>query len=187
MNIWNSELETSIRTYSKNPRNLGAPQNVFHYHIHLSTVKAKRRESRLTCEDEGYVDQTVNKFLYTVTRTPRLADYVWHLRVSCWNVENAENENYDQKVEFDGDLVRGLVGTRSGYSEEEKSTWLNDLERDNSDAWLALLLPQLIELRNLHLVWPYGSQYVLEMLQKAAIEEEAVFPHLEEAYAASEA
>ncbi|KAK4870064.1 hypothetical protein LT330_005118 [Penicillium expansum] len=89
-------------------------------------------------------------------------------------------------IGFDDNLVRRLVAERTGYSNEERSEWLEDLERDNSGAWLALLIPQLKELRILSLIWPFGSQHVLKMLQKAAIEEEPVFPHLKEAYAAED-
>ena len=119
-----------------------------------------------------------------MTRTPRLASYVRSLTLKCWDTESTNNDKYDRKVDFDGNLLRKLFDQRMGNSEEERLKWLKDLERDNSDAWLALLIPQLNELRKISLIWPSDSHFVLDMLQKAAIEEEPVFPHLEEAYAA---
>ncbi|CAG7947273.1 unnamed protein product [Penicillium nalgiovense] len=129
-------------------------------------------------------DHTINIFLYAVTRTPRLASYVRSLKVNCWEPEKDNNGRSAQRVEFDDKLVHQLVAERTGYSEEEKLKWLKDLERHNSDAWLPLLIPQLKELRKLDLTWPFGSHYVVDMLQKAAIGTEPIFPRLEEAYAA---
>ncbi|KAJ5950272.1 uncharacterized protein N7479_008685 [Penicillium vulpinum] len=135
------------------------------------------------CRWEGK-HQTIQPFLYAVTRTPRLASYVRSLKVKWWDPEAPDNEKYDQKVGFDSNIVHTLVAERMRHSETERSKWLKDLERHNSDAWLALLIPQLKELRKLSLVWPHGQKYVLGMFQKAAMEEESVFPHLEEVYGA---
>ncbi|KAJ5822828.1 hypothetical protein N7447_005168 [Penicillium robsamsonii] len=128
-------------------------------------------------------DRAVNIFLYAVTRTPRLASFVRSLMVKGWDPRSSNRKN-QHRVEFDSNLVRKLVCERTGYSDEERSNWLKDLERDNEDAWLALLILQLRGLRKLGLIWPYGSYYVLVMLQKAAIGSEPIFPHLEEAYVA---
>ncbi|KAJ6186193.1 hypothetical protein N7519_007494 [Penicillium mononematosum] len=132
----------------------------------LHTVFQRSLYTDVTLCGRGSEDQTTNIFLYAVTRTPRLASYVRSLKVNCWETEKDNN------------------GKPAQRSEEEKSKWLEDLERHNSDAWLALLIPQLKELRKLHFTWPFGSYYVVDMLQKAAIETEPIFPHLEEAYAA---
>jgi hypothetical protein len=104
--------------------------------------------------------------------------------VESWDIISATNESKEQKVEFDDNLVRKLVYGRTGYSDEERSKWLNDLEHDNEDAWLALLIPQLKELRKLNVTWPHGVYHVLNMLQRAATEPEPMFAHLEEAYGA---
>ncbi|KAJ5196724.1 hypothetical protein N7449_007203, partial [Penicillium cf. viridicatum] len=96
-------------------------------------------------------DQTANIFLYAVTRTPRLASYVRSLNLKCRDTKNADSEIDPQRVGFDDNLVHKILSERMGYFEEERSKWLKDLERDNSDAWLALLIPQLNELRKLSL------------------------------------
>ncbi|KAJ6132686.1 hypothetical protein N7471_007901 [Penicillium samsonianum] len=150
----------------------------------LHTVFQRSLYTDVTLYESESKDQTVNIFLYAVIRIPRLASYVRSLKVKSWDTDNANNERYPQKIGFDGNLVYKIVGERTGYSEQERSKWLEDLERDNSDAWLALLIPQLKQLRKLSLIWPCGSYYVLDMLEKVAIEEEPVFPHLKEAYAA---
>ncbi|OQE26027.1 hypothetical protein PENFLA_c007G02920 [Penicillium flavigenum] len=150
----------------------------------LHTVFQRSLYTNVTLCGRGSEDQTINIFLYAVTRTPRLASYVRSLKVNCWETEKDSNGKSAQRVGFDDKLVHQLVAERTGYSEEEKSKWLEDLERHNSDACLALLIPQLQELRKLNLTWPFGSHYVVDMLKKVAIRKEPIFPHLEEAYAA---
>jgi hypothetical protein len=82
-----------------------------------------------------------------------------------------------------GRFTPGNTPSSCPRSPRRRSLWLKELEQDNNDAWLALLIPQLKQLRRIRLTWPpYGSHYVLDMLQKAAVEEELIFPYLEEAY-----
>jgi hypothetical protein len=149
----------------------------------LHAVFQRSLYTDVTLREGDSKDQIANIFLYAVTRTPWLASCVRSLRVMEWDPENANTETYTQKVGFDGTLVHELVSERRGYSDEERLEWLKDLECDNNDAWLALLIPQLKELQKLSLVWPDGSHHVVDMLQRAALEEEPIFPHLKEAYA----
>lgn len=124
----------------------------------------------------------VKLFLYAVTRNPTLATYVRFLGLGEWDTYGVSGGH--DGVEFDSELVGKLVYERTEYSDEEKSQWLIDLERDICDAWVALLILQLKELRKINIIWPLGANYVLGMLRKVSLNKEPLFCHLEEIYAA---
>lgn len=126
--------------------------------------------------------RAVNLFLYAVTRNPTLATYVRFLGLGEWDTDEASRDH--DGVEFDSELVGKLVYERTEYSEEEKSQWLIDLERDKCDAWVALLILQLKELRKINISWPTDPDYVLGMFRKVSLNKDPVFCHLEELNAA---
>lgn len=137
------------------------------------------------CRWEG-IWSSVSTFFYAITRTPELASHVRTLEVRAWDTETdfGHDEKAGEKLGSDRNVIHKLVNETTGYSDKERSKWRKALERGVTDAWLALLLPRLKELRKLSLVWPFGADYVLSMLQRASQEEIPVFPHLEEVYAA---
>lgn len=126
----------------------------------------------------------VSTFLYAVVRNPKLAKYVRTLEVSGWNIHGVDIQcqQDESQARFDRDLIRKLVEKMTGYSGEKRSDWLKDLEEFNTEAWMALLLPKLKELRKLSMDWPHSSRYILHMLRNAGNNIEPVFPHLEEVY-----
>lgn len=128
---------------------------------------------------------TVQSFLYTVARNPELARCVQSLALACWETyddweTNRKPEKTIKRPNFDSNLIRKLVDETTDYPEEEKSKWLHDLEEFYDDAWLALLIPRLAGLRKIGFEWPFGSSHVSIMLNKAAVNGGACFPHLEE-------
>ncbi|CEJ61839.1 hypothetical protein PMG11_10356 [Penicillium brasilianum] len=128
---------------------------------------------------------TAQSFLYTIARNPKLAGWVQSLALAAWETyddweTNRKPEKTIERPNFDGALIRKIVDEASDYPEEEKSKWLQDLEEFYDDAWLALLIPRLTSLRKISFEWPFGSSHVSIMLNKAAINEGACFPHLEE-------
>ncbi|KAJ5218150.1 uncharacterized protein N7498_000249 [Penicillium cinerascens] len=129
------------------------------------------------------IESSVSTFLYAITRTPKLASHVRTLEVGSWDTDYGHGEKACEKLGSDRNLIHKLVNDTTGYSDKERSKWINALKRGVTDAWLALLLPRLKALRKLSLTWPYGADYVLSMLQRASREEIPVFPHLEEVYA----
>ncbi|KAJ5984012.1 hypothetical protein N7481_006111 [Penicillium waksmanii] len=130
----------------------------------------------------NHSSQQVVTFLYAVTRDPRLASYVRCLWLGDWDC--GDGIIHLDKAELDSGYLLKLVSERTGYSEEERSKWLKDLEKgDDCDPWLALLILQLKDLRKILINWAYDAKYVLDMLRKAAREQEPVFRHLEEVYA----
>ncbi|KAE8168629.1 hypothetical protein BDV40DRAFT_2289 [Aspergillus tamarii] len=124
-------------------------------------------------------------FFYTVARNPDLAGYVQSLALASWETyqdweTDRDPEKTTERPDFDSGLIRNLVDKTIDYSEEEKKKWLHDLEEFYDDAWLALLIPRLTNLRKLGLEWPFGSSHVSMMLNKAAINGGVCLPHLEE-------
>jgi hypothetical protein len=129
-------------------------------------------------------------FLYTVARNSELAGYVQSLELASWETGEDRDIHHDwdtprdpqkttQRPNFDGDLIRKLVGEATEYPKEEKSKWLQDLEEFYDDAWLALLIPRLTGIRKISFEWPYGSYHVDKMLEKAAMNGGTCLPHLE--------
>ena len=129
--------------------------------------------------------QVISAFLYAVTRTPQLASHVHSLNIRCWIVPTTYLNEYSKKLAFDAVLVGRLLDERKGYSEKERSKWLKDLEKDDIDAWVALLIPQLKELRKLTFSWPYGHWHLYGMLENMHLENEPMLPHLREVYISS--
>ncbi|KUL92176.1 hypothetical protein ZTR_02560 [Talaromyces verruculosus] len=128
---------------------------------------------------------SAQSFLYTVTRNPELAGCVQSLALAAWETydsweTNRKPEKTIERPNFDGVVIRKLVDEATDYPEEEKSKWLQDLEEFYDDAWLALLIPRLTGLQKIGFEWPFGSSHVSIMLNKAAINGGACFPHLEE-------
>lgn len=129
--------------------------------------------------------QVISAFLYAVTRSPQLASYVHSLNIRCWIVPTTYLNEYSKKFAFDTVLVQRLLEERKGYSEKERSKWLKDLEKDDIDAWIALLIPQLRELRKLTFSWPYGHWHLYGMLENMHLEDQPMLPHLREVYVSS--
>jgi hypothetical protein len=135
----------------------------------------------------GQKPNAVPIFLYTVTRNPKLAGYVRSLALAAWDtlyrpedITRTEERIALYALDFDGDLIRKLVGEATNYTEEEKLKWLHDLETFVDDAWVALLIPRLTGLRKIGFEFPFGSSHVDRMLKKALEDGGACFPHLEE-------
>lgn len=82
----------------------------------------------------------------------------------CWSAFGSEKRT-SEKTTTDCDVLRRLLEETSGISDEEKSTWMADLERDLIDAWIALLLTRLKKLRKIRLVWSFESTYVLSIVE----------------------
>lgn len=126
----------------------------------------------------------VSQFLYTLVREPKLARMVQELELDGWDTAaTCEFHGYPTKVDYDSDVMEPLVREASGDSDRQKS-WISDLERGITDAWLALLIPKLSNLRKISLTWNFEADYVSKMFVEAAKAETPVFSHLEEAYAA---
>lgn len=119
----------------------------------------------------------VSRFFNAIARRPQLASAVRSLRLESWDTED-DNEDVDCEFEYDPDLIYRLIaGTRWSTQPYDQ------LQLGNTDAWLALLIPQLKGLRRISICYPYGSEHVEGMFAKAAKEDTTTFSRLTEAFA----
>ncbi|KAJ5875476.1 uncharacterized protein N7473_012823 [Penicillium subrubescens] len=126
----------------------------------------------------------VSQFLYTIVRNPDLASVVQVLDLCSWQTKTTcDNHGYPSDIDFDRDIMERLVREASSDSKRQV-TWIKDLECGITDAWLALMIPRLNNLRKISFIWSIQADYVYGMLIDAAKAETPVFPHLEEAWAA---
>ncbi|KAK4861700.1 hypothetical protein LT330_003735 [Penicillium expansum] len=119
----------------------------------------------------------VSQFFNAIARRPELASAVRALRLESWDTED-DNGDIDCEFEYDGELIRRLVAGTCWSNQPN-----DQLRRGNTDAWLALLIPQLKGLRQISICYPYGTEYVEKMFLKAAKENVTTFPRLTEAFA----
>lgn len=119
----------------------------------------------------------VSRFFNAIARRPQLASAVRSLRLESWDTEDDAGD-IDCEFEYDEELIYGLVAGTCWSTQPSK-----ELRLGNTDAWLALLIPQLKGLRRISICYPYGSEYVEDMFVKAAKEDTTAFSRLTEAFA----
>ncbi|KAF3386195.1 hypothetical protein F1880_000219 [Penicillium rolfsii] len=126
----------------------------------------------------------VSHLLSTIVRNPQYARMVQELELGSWETEEiCDLHGYPGDFDFDRDVVEKLVQeATSDRTRQEK--WRRHLELGVTDAWLALLIPRLTNLRKISIVWTGETDYVTNMFVEVAKSKTPVFPHLEEAWAA---
>lgn len=129
--------------------------------------------------------KAVRSFFSAIFGKPVLATYVHSMTLGY-----PKDDVKEGQAEVDGkpllQIVPQLVIERNEYSEAEKTKWLEDFQRgDASEPWIALLIPQMKELRKLTIEWPDVSDYVADCLRKLSMAPEPAFPHLQEVYSTS--
>lgn len=121
-------------------------------------------------------------FLGGILRRPRLARAVRELDFHSWKPialsDDMNPGNYGMSMFTD--LAKVL-----SQSEEEYQQWKDDLKNGTGDAWIALLLPLLSNLQQLHLVYPKRSGYLDRTLRRAVngekpFDTQPAFRHLAE-------
>ncbi|KAJ5749232.1 uncharacterized protein N7511_010928 [Penicillium nucicola] len=125
--------------------------------------------------------QTVVPFLITILRYPELAKAVQHLDLNDWRYSPWDpriQPRFDYEDHHKRLLKKADLGVR--YSCEEEQLLFQGLEMGDSDAWLAVLIPQLTSLKSLRIAWPYEENKVNTMFAKAAEDGGRLFPHLQE-------
>ncbi|KAJ5154970.1 uncharacterized protein N7500_010409 [Penicillium coprophilum] len=144
----------------------------------LYTILLPTLYSRVVlCDVHNHTIRQVSQFFNNIAREPRLANAVRALRLESWDTED-DIEHIDCEFEYDADLIHGLVAGTCWSMQP-----YGQLLRGNTDAWLALLLPQLKGLRQISICYPFGSEYVQQMLVKAAKEDVTAFGRLADAFA----
>ncbi|KAJ5360824.1 hypothetical protein N7517_010015 [Penicillium concentricum] len=143
----------------------------------LYTVLLPTLYSRVVlCDVSNHTIGQVSQFFNSIARQPELANAVRALRLESWDTED-DTEHIDCEFEYDEELINSLVAGTCWSTQP-----YDELRRGNTDAWLALLLPQLKGLRQISICYSYGSEYVDAMFVKAAREDATVFRRLADAF-----
>lgn len=127
--------------------------------------------------------ERVAQFFYKVVRNPKLASMVQELSLGSWDTRSSMAGPASLDSEFDRDLMERLLQETSTDT-QTRAEWMKDLEDGVTDAWLALLIPRLTNLRKISLVWAHDAFYVYRMFEAASKSKTPVFSHLEEAWGA---
>ncbi|KAL4878790.1 hypothetical protein BJY04DRAFT_195086 [Aspergillus karnatakaensis] len=148
------------------------------YHVILPLMYSDifLRQTNLTAKK-------LSSLLHTLTQKPQLAHSLRVFRIEGWDTrEPPEGDKptcTNPEFTFDEALITRLVQAITKTPDEENK-WLVSLRNGNPDAWLALLIPQLTNLRRLDVEYPYFPVYFNTLLQKAARGEVPAFQKLEE-------
>lgn len=121
-------------------------------------------------------------FLGAILCRPELARAVRELDFRGWKSIAASDDT--NPANYDMAMFTELAKAVS-HSEEEHQHWEADLKNCAGDAWIALLLPLLENLRSLHLAYPRRSGYLDRTLRRAVYGEKpfgkhSAFRHLAE-------
>lgn len=135
-------------------------------------------------------------FFNSIIRHPEYAKAVNSLNLKCWKYQwDYFGDGYGytwvglpdkSTFTYDVDTIGPMV-SKAKMTEQKREQWTEDIECGIEDAWLALIVPQLTQVRRLQITWPSNfflgdpEGWLLRMLERAALEGTPVFPHLEEA------
>jgi hypothetical protein len=119
-------------------------------------------------------------FIRAITKRPSLARVVRELDLSRWRKESIPQADWD--VLQRSSILQGRVEV-SSYSQDETTQWGENLAKGRGDAWIALMLPLLTQLRQLHLVYSTPSICLNRIMQRAISNErpfqsQPAFQHL---------
>lgn len=126
--------------------------------------------------------RSTRSFLQAITTRPFLATAVRELDLSGWQSEAiSETEQID--VQTCSWLTENVHA--SAYTQEEIADWQRGLAKGHGDPWVALLLPLLTQLRQLHLSYASHTPFLDSVMQRAVAGERPfhknpAFQHLQE-------
>lgn len=106
----------------------------------------------------------VRSFFLSIANRPFLASAVRELDLSGWQPGFTSDAERDQLRSCS--LIEQQV-KRSSHSGDEKERWENDLSNGSGDAWVALILPMLSSLRQLHLNYSTHVPHLERIMQRA--------------------
>ncbi|PYH75886.1 hypothetical protein BO82DRAFT_359659 [Aspergillus uvarum CBS 121591] len=106
----------------------------------------------------------LHSFLGALLRRPELARAVRSLDFHEWQSRTASSST--SFADTDITPFTNLSGGFS-HSEQEQERWSQDLANGVEEAWIALLLPLVGNLRHLRLVYPKNNIYLDRMMQRA--------------------
>lgn len=119
----------------------------------------------------------IQSFLRPALKRPVLARAVrtlhfdrWHDKHSIGHIDITSEDRRSLS-----DLIQGV-----SLSDQEHIQWMQDLQDGVSEAWIALVLPLAINLRQLRLIYPKHNTYLDRTLQRAVNGEFAALRSLQE-------
>ncbi|THC98537.1 hypothetical protein EYZ11_001967 [Aspergillus tanneri] len=105
-------------------------------------------------------------FLGAILRRPELARAVRSMYFEDWKQTSVSPPPFPSSWEADWTLYKNWAQAVS-HSEEEHVQWEQDLANSVEEAWIALVLPLVANVRQLRLVYPKESVYLDRTLQRA--------------------
>ncbi|KAF9889538.1 hypothetical protein FE257_007248 [Aspergillus nanangensis] len=113
-------------------------------------------------------------FLGALLRRPELARAVRSLHFKDWNQQQSSSlaPISPADVTLFNDWARQI-----SHSHEEQTQWEQDLLHEVEEAWIALVLPLVHNLRTLHLVYPKENVYLDRTLRRAMQGEKPFHTH----------
>lgn len=127
-------------------------------HFHNLFLALVYRTVRLNHWRDAY------SFIFAIMKRPSLASVVRELNLSLWRKESIPQADWDalRRSSILGERVEA-----SSYSQDETAQWVEHLAKGRGDAWIALMLPLLTQLRQLHLVYSTPSICLDRIMQRA--------------------
>lgn len=118
--------------------------------------------------------RNTRSFLHAITKRPSLANAVRELDLSGWQSEViSETEQKDVEISTSmKELVRA-----SAHTQEEIYEWESSMAKGLGDPWVALLLPLLTQLRQLHLAHAAQTPFLNSVMQRAIAGEKPFHKH----------
>jgi hypothetical protein len=86
------------------------------------------------------------------------------LDLTDWHAQSVSD---DEKIEIESSAPLRKWMTAISHSHSEGQNWIECLVQGQSDAWIAVILPLLSQLRKLHLVYSTTSPYLDQIMQRA--------------------
>lgn len=113
----------------------------------------------------------INSFVHAITKRPALANAVRELDLSGWQTASVTDDERSDVRNFAAltELVKKI-----SHSGEEVTQWEEGLGNGLGDAWMALLLTLLTQLRKLHLAYATRTPF-LDMVMQRSVRSEKPF------------
>lgn len=126
--------------------------------------------------------RSTKSFLHAITKRPTLANAVRELDLSGWQRTPITD---DERNEVRSSAPLTQLVKESSHSDEEVIQWEESLVKGLGDAWVALLLPLLTQLRMLHLAYATRTPFLDMAMQRAVrcekpFHSQPAFRHLRE-------
>ncbi|KAJ5787863.1 hypothetical protein N7457_002853 [Penicillium paradoxum] len=107
--------------------------------------------------------QDADSFLHAILKRPALARTVRELDVTEWRAKGL-SDNDCRYIQTSPALVKWLDSV--AHSKPESNRWSGDLKHGLVDAWVALILPLLSQLRKLQLAYGTSSPYLERIMER---------------------